>query len=78
MSTKTWRRSNSELTLHSPQPVWASAAVCCKTTADRAIGIRQIWPVSWTAGRLRRLAARMVAMKGMSNHTVAPQIPIAT
>jgi len=77
MSAKTWRWSNCELAVHSPQAVWASAAMCCKTTADRITGIKQIWPVSCNACYFRGLAASGMVMPPMSNHTVALQIPIA-
>ena len=78
MSATTLRWSSCELTAHSPQPAWASAALCCEISVNRAVGVKQIWPVSCHECRLRGLAARLVTMTVMSNHTVALQIPIAT
>ena len=77
MNAKTWRWSNCGLTAYLPQPVWVSAAFCHETSTDRATGVKQIWPVSWIACRLSSLAASVVAMVAMSNHTAALQIPIA-
>ena len=78
MSATIRRCSNCELTAHSAQPAWVSAALCCEISTDRAVGVKQIWPVSCSECRLRGLAARLVTMTVMSNHTVALQIPIAT
>lgn len=78
MSGKTGIQSNGALTPHSLQSRWASAPLCRETSADCATGAKQIWPVSWTACRLSGLAASVMPVVAMSNHTAALQIPIGS
>ena len=77
MSVKNWRCSNCELAVHSPQSVWASVALCCKTTANRATSVKRNCSMRCGASHLSDLVVRMVPLVAMSNHTVSLQIPIA-
>jgi len=77
MSAKTWIWSNSELTAHSSQLVWASAAFCRETWADHTTGVAQLWRIDCAASQLDFLATTMMAMSTTSNDAVAIQIPIA-
>jgi hypothetical protein len=77
MNTRTLRCSNCLPTQHSPEPVWISFAMSCKTVDDCADGQRRMWCIKARSRSLRGISVGLFALVTVSNRAVVHQIPIA-
>ncbi len=77
MNKRTSRCSNRLPTQHSPEPVWISFALSCKTVGDGAAGQQRMWCIKARSRSLRGIPVGLFAMVTVSNRAVVLQIPIA-